>query len=115
MENIPSASRSPRIETGVLKWYALDTFALVLTLDLTDQDGEAVTLAPSDTVTVTFFNADGDEVKTFTFTGIEHNAVTLAFNGETSALFTPGRYTYTVILNADTRVTLAAGNEVIVA
>lgn len=114
MENIPNAKQSPRIETGVLKWYARDTFSLVIELDLTDQDGEAVTIAPSDTVTAVFSDANGDTVKTFTFTNVEHDTVTLEFDGETSALFAPGRYTYTVALASAERRTLAAGNEVIV-
>lgn len=114
MENIPNAKQSPRIETGVLKWYARDTFSLVLELELTDQDGEAVIIAPSDTVTAVFSDANGDPVKTFEFTDIASNTVTLEFDGETSALFAPGRYTYTVTLETQQRRTLAAGNEVIV-
>jgi len=112
MENIPAAKQSPRLETGVLKWYALDTFDLVLTLDLTDQDGEAITIAPADTVAVTFSDENGDTVKTFTFTSIANNTVTLAFDAAASALFPRGRYTYRVTLTHGDRRTVAAGNEV---
>ena len=114
MENIPNAKQSPRIETGVLKWYALDTFTLSLSLALTDQDGEAVEITPGDTVTVVFSDANGETVKTFSFTEVENNTVVLVFDSDVTALFPRGVYTYGVYYSGGERKTVCSDNEAVV-
>ena len=114
MENLPGAAFSPRIELGALKWYEGDTFELQLTLDLTDQDGEEITIAPTDTVSVVFSDENGDAVKAFEFTEVENNTVTLGFDSSVTALFPKGRYSYDVRYSAAERTTIANDNEVTV-
>ena len=114
MANIPNAEMSPRIVNGVLKWYEGDTFELVLELDLTDQDGEAIIIGASDTVRIVFLDECREQVKEFSFTNVQNNTVTLEFDSTATALFGKGRYSYDVYLSSNARVTLANDNEVVV-
>lgn len=114
MANIPNARISPRIDTGVLKWYEGDTFELQLELELTDQDGEAVIIQPTDTVRILFLDECRETVKEFSFTNVQNNTVTLEFDATATALFPRGKYTYDVYYSAANRTTLCNENEVIV-
>ena len=115
MNCIPSAKQSPRIENGVVKWYEGDTFALQLELDIVDQDGERVILAPEDTVTAVFRNDALSVVKEFTFTDVADNTITLAFDNTCTALFPAGHYTYDIRCIGTRRTTVCSGNEAEVA
>lgn len=110
MANLPSAEFSPRIENGVLRWYAKDTFDVQVDLELEDQDHRPITLSSTDTVTFEFFNRSLRSVKKFTFTAsdIEDNSVHLNFDEETSDLFFPGKYTLDVTVTHDGNVTTVA-------
>lgn len=114
MGNIPSAKQSPRIENGVLKWYAGDTFSLQMELELEDQDGEPVILTSTDTVKVSFYNECRENVKTFEFTDVQSNTVTLEFDATVTALFSKGRYIYFVSVQREERTTVAAYNDAVV-
>ena len=110
MNEIPSARLSPRIVNGVLKFYERDIFNLTLELDIEDQDGEKVDIDSAAELNVVFLNNRREEVKTFTFTGIEGNAVTLDFDAECTARFKKGEYTYDIYYKAGPRTTLADEN-----
>ena len=114
MGNLPGAKMSPRVVNGVLAWYQGDTFDLTVDLALTDQDSEAVTLAAADTVEVIFYDRSENEVKKFTFSNVQDNAVTLDFSAEVTALFDRGQYTYDVHITHGERTTIASRNEVAV-
>lgn len=114
MANIPSAEISPRIASGVIKWYQGDTFDIDLKINLTDQDGDPVTIGASDTVKVLFLDCCGNTVKEFTCTNIQNNTITLDFDATCTALFGKGNYTYDVYLNADERTTIVNDNKAVV-
>lgn len=114
MSNLPSAEMSPRIVNGVIKWYQGDTFDLQLTFDLEDQDGEPITIAPTDTVKIVFKDKSLKTVKEFTFTNISNNTVTMDFDATCTALFTKGNYTYDVLYSRSERTTVANDNKVVV-
>lgn len=109
---IPGAYASPRVDRGVLCWYAGDTFSLVLQIDLEDQDGAAVDIAAGNTVKITFYDDTRAEVYSRNYTGVTNNQVTLSIDAETSALFQKGRYTYDVEFSHGDRTTLARDNKV---
>lgn len=108
--HIPAAKQSPRVEGGTLRWYAGDTFEIVLQLELQDQDGSDVTIGESDSVTVTFYDDTHTRVHAFSFTDVEENRVTLAFDEHVSACFPQGGYTYDILYTHGSRTTLARGN-----
>lgn len=112
--NIPAAEMSPRIQNGVLMWYEGDTFTADITLYLTDQDGEVVTIPDDATVVVRFVDASNDTAKEFSFTNIEENTVSLEFDATCSALFPRGEYRYDLYFTADNRTTLISKNRVVV-
>lgn len=114
MYNIPNAEISPRIVNGVIRWYQGDTFDIQLTIELEDQDGEAVILGEDDTVSITFRNQSDSAVKTFTFTELEGNTVTMDFDSTCTALFGRGNYSYTVTITHGERTTIASENKVVV-
>ena len=113
-KSLPAASASPRITGGVLKWYAGDVFDLQVRLELTDQDGTAIQIAPGDTVTFVFRNACREPVYEVAFTEIEDNTLVLRFGEQEAALFSPGSYTYDVIYKGAVRRTLASDAPVLV-
>ena len=94
MANLPNAEISPRIASGVLKWYEGDTFNIDLKINLKDQDGEPVAIKSSDTVNVVFVDCCEKLVKEFTCTNIQNNTITLDFDATCSALFRKGKDTY---------------------
>ena len=114
MSNIPSARRSPRLVNGVIYWYQGDTFSITLKINLKDQDGEPITIASSDVVTIVIQNVRRETVKTFEFTNIENNRVVLSFTDAVTALFRKGKYTYDVYYNGENRTTLADENVMVV-
>lgn len=93
---LPRAEKSPRIVNGVLHWYQGDTFEYSIELDLEDQDGVDIPVSVSASVNVKFYDAAENLIKTFYFTNISSNTITLVFDDETSALFRKGKYTYDV-------------------
>ena len=120
MGNLPAAAVSPRVENGILYWYAGDTFDLELELKLEDQDGTAVDVdGEKDGVTVCFYDERRELVASFAFGktaegAVTDNTVTLAFDAEVSALFPKGKYTYDVVYESAHRRTLVHGNLAIV-
>lgn len=114
MSTLPAARQSPRIENGILYFYMGDTFELDLELTLTDQDGEDISIAAASTVKVEFLNRQNQTVKSFEFTDIQNNTVTLCFDAVCSALFSRGEYRYRIYYTAQQRTTLAADDICIV-
>lgn len=116
MAKLPWAKMSPRIENGVLCWFEGDTFRLNLILTLKDQDGEAVTVKTDETLELTFLDKRRDTVKILTFSGREAAAgkVTVVVDGEMSALFPAGRYSYDLRLLGEERTTLIRGGTIVV-
>ena len=121
MGNLPAGRESPRIENGVLYWYAGDTFTLNLELSLEDQDGTKLTVNnETDDVTVTFYNDRRERVKAFSYGKAEEgeandgaitgNVVSLVFDKNVSALFPKGSYHYDVVYQSTWRRTLAREN-----
>lgn len=98
MGNIPAAKQSPRIENGVLHWYAGDTFTIYLEFELEDQDGEEVILGENDIAKIEFFDSKEDTVKVFEFESPNGNTVGLVFDKETTELFPKGRYRYNAVI-----------------
>lgn len=119
MGNLPTAKVSPRIENGVLYWYAGDTFTLELELSLEDQDGTALAVdSDTDDVTVEFYNDRRESVKTFSYgktagSTITGNVISLVFDEQVSALFPKGSYTYDVIYQSTWRRTLVRENQAV--
>lgn len=111
---LPNARMSPRLINGVIKWYAGDTFDLQLTIELMDQDGVGVEINDTDTVEVIFYDKNRCAVKTFSFTNIIDNTITLQFDETASKLFPCGEYTYDIYYIGGRRVTLANENRVVV-
>lgn len=109
---IPAAEVSPQNDSGIIKFYAGDTFELHLELDLKDQDGEPIIFNnETDTLTITFKDKRKQTVKAFSFGGedeqITDNVAVLTFDTETTALFPVGVYTYDgVFTNTERRVTI---------
>ena len=95
---IQSADLSPRLENGVLHWYAGETFELTMPITLTDNDGEDVAIDAADFLTIKFRNAKRESIKTITFTGIMENTVVVSIDDDTTALFPAGKYTYDIRL-----------------
>lgn len=114
MSNLPNAEQSPRIVNGVIRWYEGDTFDIDLVLSLTDQDGEPVSLAAPDQVSVTFRDKSRSVVKEFSFEGVSENTVTLDFDATCTALFPKGQYTYDVCITRGDRTTIANENKAVV-
>lgn len=111
---LPAARMSPRILNGALKWYEGDTFELEIQLELTDQFGEAVELAPEHTITFLFFDARREPIYEVTFTEITDNTVLLRFTEGVTTLFPKGEYTYDVIYKGIGRRTLVNDAPVVV-
>lgn len=107
---IPGAYASPRIDSGVLCWYAGDTFEIVIKIELEDQDGEAVEIGTGETVTITFYDGQQNVVYEKTFEAVTDNRVTLAMDETVSAKFPKGKYSYDVRFTHGERTTLARGN-----
>lgn len=109
---IPAAEVSPQNDSGIIKFYAGDTFELHLELDLKDQDGEPIIFNnETDTLTITFKDKRKQVVKTFAFGGddepITDNIAVLLFDDTVTALFPEGVYTYDgVFTNTERRVTI---------
>jgi hypothetical protein len=97
---IPRAETSPRNENGVLKFYKGNTFQYYIHLFLKDQDNEEINFNnDTDTLTVKFFSAKNDLVKTFEFgkgknLALKNNIAEFDFTDEITALFDRGRYRY---------------------
>jgi len=111
---IPGAYPSPRIDKGVLRWYEGDTFEIVLKFELQDQDGEAVTMGTTDSVSVEFLDDTRQTVHTFSFASVEDDRVKLKFDATVSAKFTKGKYTYDVRYTHGDKTTLARDNRAFV-
>ena len=94
MTKLPAAKPSPRIAGGVLRWYAGDTFSVTLALELRDQDGEAVAVGASDSLTVRFFDEAHAPVHTFQFDSVTDGQAKLTFDDTVSAKFPKGAYFY---------------------
>ena len=114
MPKLPRADRSPDIENGVIQFYEGDTFSIAIQIDLEDQFGEPVTLTAEDTVTIEFRDCREEVIWRDTWTGIEDNCITLEIDDDSTRLFRAGKYTYDVVLESETRTTLASGNKIIV-
>ncbi len=110
MNRLPAARPSPRIAGGALRWYAGDTFSLTLQLELMDQDGEAVAIGASDSVTVSFYDETRAEVHTFTASGVTDGCVKLTFDDTVSGKFRKGSYTYDILYTHGEKTTLARDN-----
>ena len=111
---LPAACVSPRITGGVLKWYAGDVFDLQVRLELTDQDGTEIQIAPEHMVTFVFRNVRREPIYEVTFRGIEDNTVVLRMSEIETAMFPAGSYTYDVIYRGAVRRTLASDAPVLV-
>lgn len=103
----------PRLEGNVLYLYEGDTFAFDLTLDLS-QDGEPITIEPTDVATFEFKNERGEIIATQTFTDISDNKVRLNWDAEFTSHFPKGKYTYRVKFTSDYTTTIVADNMVVV-
>lgn len=109
MENgyLPAAAPSPRISSGVLKWYEGDTFDLQVQIELTDESGAALVIQPEHTVEFVFRNRKREVVYSVIHTDLADNCVVLRFSEEVSDLFPKGEYTYDVFYKGSERKTLA--------
>ncbi len=113
-KNLPVACPGPRITGGVLKWCAGDVFELQVRMELTDQEGADIQIAPAHSVTFVFRNARREEIYRVIFKEIEDNTVVLPFTEAATARFPKGRYTYDVIYEGAVRRTLACDAPIIV-
>lgn len=116
MRELRRAKLSPRVENGVLYWYAGDTFCLSLALHLRDQDGLPVDLQEGDSLELEIRDIHRDPVTRFQFPyeAISGGAVEVSIDAARSALFVPGHYMYDVTLTHGDRVTLAKNNRITV-
>lgn len=114
MGNIPAAKISPRLEFGILKWYAGDTFSVQVNLNFTDRSGHAVTLTAEDTAQVRFYTVTGSTVEDLTFEDLSAGFVTLEFDEARSGKFPRGRYLYDIVVTHENVTTAAKGNRILV-
>lgn len=114
MSCLPGAKPSPRIEHGVIMWYAGDTFDLDIALHLTDQDGEDIIIGDDDRVEVEFRRRSGSLLHRFVCTAeddtLHGNTITLIFDERTAAMFARGEYIYDIYLVGAERTTIANDN-----
>ena len=110
MAKLPAAKPSPRSAGGVLRWYAGDTFSVTLALELRDQDGEAVAVGASDSLTVRFFDEAHTPVHTFQFDSVTDGQAKLTFDDTVSAKFPKGAYFYDILYTHGDKTTLARDN-----
>lgn len=105
--HLPESRPSPRLENGVLYWYAGNNFELWLDLsELQDQDGVLIDLDQCEDepeLTVRFYNVRRELVHTFSFgededDQVEHNMAKLVFDDTAAAHFPKGRYFWRVDL-----------------
>lgn len=113
MTTLPAAKQSPRVDAGVLRWYAGDTFRLLLQLEVVDQDGAVVMLGEDDTLTVEFFDQTQKPVYTASPT-LTASQAELVFDEALSAKFTKGTYSYDICCTHGDNLTLVRQNRVIV-
>lgn len=115
MSNLPSAEVSPRIVNGVIYFYQGDTFSLQFEFFIEDQDGEPITISPTDTIKVVFKDSRKHAVKEFIFNEIRENVITVLFDESVTELFQEGQYTYDIYYKNDAeRVTVANDSKVVV-
>ncbi|HIR63804.1 MAG TPA: hypothetical protein IAB92_01115 [Candidatus Faecousia faecigallinarum] len=114
MSKLPGAKLSPRIENGALCWYAGDTFSLDILLELTDTDGEPVTVGAADTLTLTVYDSCQTLVETISYTNVTGNRITLTVDEIRTAKYPPGAYRYTLRLTHGQNTTLAWDNPILV-
>lgn len=98
---------SPRFECTTLCYYEGDTFVLLLPIELT-RNGELVTIAPDDVVTLTFLDVAGRVVAEASYTGIRDNIVQIDWDAEMTARFGRGSYSYRIRYNGEQVTTIAA-------
>ena len=103
---IPAAPPGPRMVGGVLKWYAGDTFELLVKLELTDETGEDLLAVDACTLDFVFRNERNASVWQVTFGGIGGGEVVLRFDDTVTERFPKGRYRYDVVYNGAVRRTL---------
>lgn len=105
-------AESPRIEDGVIKWYEGDIFYIDFEL-IDDETGEPYILKDGETVEIDFYWYD-KLIKSFVFDHTaDCSALTCYFDNETTALFTCGKYKYSIKRNGEMiRQTVDAKNEV---
>ena len=105
--SLPSAAAAPRIDGGVLKWYAGDTFDLQVQLELKDEHGEEIEIAAEHKLVFLFRDLRRRLLYELMFTDITDNTVVVRFTEPVTALIPKGRYTYDVIYYGTSRRTLA--------
>ena len=103
---LPAAAASPRIDGGVLKWYAGDTFHLQVFMELKDQNCKPVDIQAGQRVAFIFRDHKDREVHRAEFEAVENNCVTLVFDEDVTDLFPAGDYTYDVVYSGRARKTL---------
>lgn len=114
MTKLKPAKLSPRMENGTLCWYEGDTFKLLLDLDLTDQDGAAITLEPEDQLTLRFWDRDGCQVRELTYTGgdVTENRISIEMDETLTAAFRRGKYWLDVQVLRENKTTVVKGSPV---
>ena len=108
-----AAKQSPRMEQdGTLRWYAGDTFTLTFAFNLKDDQGNPITINPTDELEVKFSNLKGEELASFSITG--QSSIDLVFTEQISVKFPEGVYSVLAKFNATNVTTLLKSNRVVV-
>ena len=109
------AKMSPRFEDNVLYWYQGNTFELEFIINLKIDD-VLTDLKMEDIIEIKFKTSEmcDETIKSFVFTEIVSNTVTMVFDEATSQLFKAGKYVFGVTYVGQSITTLIATNNVVV-
>ena len=109
MSSLNTAKKSPRIEDGKFYWYEGNTFAIELEINLSNENGETITLSDTDTIIINCSRND-ISIHKFTFREFFENKIVLNFDEELTKKFRAGSYEYTITYIGTNITTIVAKN-----
>lgn len=106
------AKPSPRIEDGIIKWYAWDTFDLNFEFIFTDEDWNKIPEEETDCLEFTIYNQYYDVL--YSTEVHQSHEVPVSIDEEMTQKFTRGNYYYIIRRIAGYITTIIQENEIIV-
>lgn len=110
MSSLKSAQNSPRLVNDIIYWHEGDTFAIELTLTLTDSSNNGISLDNDKQIIVNIYRND-IMVHRFCFSSFPNgNVITLNFDSEVTKKFPFGKYVYDILYIDSDITTIVANN-----
>ena len=109
---IKLAEQSPRIEDGIIKWYAGDTFELNFEFEFSDTEGNVISSEETDYLEFKIFNEYYDTI--YEEVVYKSHEVSVYMNDENTAKFPRGKYFYVIKRNDGFITTIIQENEIVV-